>query len=175
VVEVLARSKHRTTLRCLSNILLLLLLVVASNCAETRPLLNRPDQDRSGDLATRLASARELWTTKHITTYSFRVERTCFCDPRRLVATVHVVEGRVASVDSVLGDGVSIEPVLQGQALNLFTIEELFEMIEREDPGLRHARFDPLLGFPIQVGLGDATVDTGVGYKLLYLNAEGLN
>jgi hypothetical protein len=93
----------------------------------------------------RLALARQRWASRGYHDYRFTLQRTCFCpntNPLRIVVVHDTVN---AVVDLTTGDGV---PRTYG-----LTVDDLFDVIRRaQEAGTPiEARYDPALGFPINV------------------------
>ncbi len=162
-------SKHESLLCGWSMFLVMLVLLASSSCVERQPMVEEGNPVRVGSLEKRLAAARALWASQRITTYTYRIESSCYCHPRQLRATVHVIDGQVAFVADVRGDGIPMEPVINGKPLTFHTVEELFDSIERADYRFRTAGFDRVLGFPVSFSFGDISIDAGVMYRILFL------
>jgi hypothetical protein len=152
-----------------SMLLVVLVLLASSGCVERRPVVDDGDGIIGGSPEKRLAAARALWDKRRITTYTYRIERTCYCDPGQLQATVHVVDGRVAFVADVRGNGFPMDPVINGKPIAFHTVEELFDIIERADYRYRTAGFDRVLGYPVSFSFGDIATDASVSYRTLFL------
>lgn len=99
-----------------------------------------------------LEEALERWTTRDFDDYRFRFERSCFCSPTRLSATVLVRGDTVSAVDSVWANGAPIEET--DHAFNpatVKTIDQLFDLIRAADQGRIDSvavEYDAALGFP---------------------------
>jgi len=83
--------------------------------------------------------------------WRYTLERTCFCMPGRLEATVHVENGQVVSISNVRGDG---EPFDGASPSDFKSIEELFALIneaEREGAAVVQVTYDEVLGYPTDI------------------------
>ena len=109
--------------------------------------------------ADSLAAARARWARNAPVSYSYTIQRSCEClaeaaGPVTVVVRNGVVESRtyVATGASVAAQYASIFPAVEG----------LFAMIDnaiKNGTTPLTTRYDPTLGYPIRIALGDPAVD----------------
>jgi hypothetical protein len=73
----------------------------------------------------------EDWRSKGFRKYDYRFQRTCFCSPFNLSATVTVNDGEVVAVSNVQSNG---EPITPPDLSQFRSIEELFALVKDEAP-----------------------------------------
>lgn len=109
--------------------------------------------------ADSLAAARARWARNAPTAYSYTIQRSCECvaetsGPVRVVVRNGIVESRqyVSSGASVAAQYAPIFPAVEG----LFSIID--DAIKNGTKPLT-TRYDPTLGYPTRIALGDPAVD----------------
>lgn len=110
---------------------------------------------------------RQKWLSQGFGKYKFKVERTCFCDPTFLSATVFVENGRIVGVAEAKTGGAEYpNPRLE----QFRSIEELFDMLSTETPksDVLAVAFDPTMGFPtrIDIDYDIRTADDEIRYQV---------
>jgi hypothetical protein len=124
-----------------STLLLAILLATAGCGAPTAP------NDRDG-----LAAARERWRIQGSATYSYEINRSCFCvfGGRRMTVTVQ--SGSVSGAD-YLDSGTAVEAAL---LTYVPTIPDLFDLIEaalEQRAAYFFARYDSEYGYPTKIDI----------------------
>jgi hypothetical protein len=121
------------------------LLAVA--CAPVYPPSTTP-----ASTPTDAAGYRAIWDANHPASYSYTIERTCFCVPLGPLA-VTVEDGRVTSI--VTADGKHLKP--SDPRLNAYpiSIDQLFDYAtEAETQSARsEIGYDPTLGYPARLDI----------------------
>ena len=83
---------------------------------------------------TTLDEARSRWEARGFTDYCYRFERSCFCSPSHLSATVMVRRDTVAALHDVRANGTPIEETEDAFDREMArSIEQLFALIEAAD------------------------------------------
>src|SRR5262245_41987656 len=77
---------------------------VMVSCSQPHSTASSPTA-QAEEFAQRLAMARARWESQHLSDYMFRVQRTCYCRPRVLSATIVVRGDSVDLVTDVSADG----------------------------------------------------------------------
>lgn len=122
------------------QLLLLAVLLTAAGCeAPTAP----------GNLDN-LADARARWRAQGAQSYSYEINRSCFCvfGGRRMTVTVQ--NGAVTGAE-YLDSGNAVEAAL---LTYVSTIPDLFDLIEgalQGSPAYFFASYDPLYGYPTRI------------------------
>lgn len=119
------------------------------------------------DLFGEPKSGQALWNSHEIDRYQYTLERTCFCMPGRLEATVHVENGQVVSIADVRGGG---EPYDGASRSDFKSIEQLFALIEeaeREGAAVVRVTYHSELGYPtdIHIDRDERLADEEVFYR----------
>jgi uncharacterized protein DUF6174 len=139
---------------------MLTVAVVTVSCSQPHSKTSSPIE-QAEEFAQRLAMARAQWESQHLSEYMFRVDCTCYCRPRVLSATVVVRGDSVDLVTTVLADGVP------GRTdMRFFTVDQLFDEIERSSPGRCSVRYHESQGFPVVVEFVQLADDSGVEYQI---------
>jgi Family of unknown function (DUF6174) len=118
---------------------------------------------------------RSLWTSKNLTSYSYTLQRGCFCATDALKAMrLEVRNGTLTSIKYV-DSGLDVPENLRP---NIFKIEAFFDLIDstRAKGGtVEKLSFDATLGYPSQMlidPIPDAT-DNAITYNISDLKALG--
>lgn len=113
----------------------------------------------STEPADRLAAARARWARNAPTTYSYTIRRSCECTAEMAGPVTVVV--RNGAVESRLY--VSSGSMVSAQYAQIFpTVEGLFAIIDdaiKAGTKSLTAQYDPTLGYPTRIALGDPAVD----------------
>jgi hypothetical protein len=113
--------------------------------------------DQSGERRA-LAEARQRWEEAALESFTYTLERRCFCIP--LTMEIEVVDGEIVRTAVIEGE--------EGDSLVL-SIDELFEVVADaldEHPARLSVEYDPVLGYPreIWVDLEENIADEEYGY-----------
>lgn len=132
------------------SLALLALLLAGAACeAPTAP----------GD-ADNLTAARTLWRARGADSYSYTINRSCFCVLGGRTVTVTVANGLVSAAE-YQGTGASVEQAL---LTYVATVPDLFDLIQNAldaNPAYFSASYDPVYGYPtrIEIDYSANTVD----------------
>ena len=133
--------------------LVVVVMFALAACAPVYPSATTPVST-----PTDAAGYRAIWDANHPASYSYTIERTCFCLPLGPL-TVTVVDGEVTSI--LTKSGKHLRP--GGPRLQAYpiTIDALFDYATEAET--RSARseigYDPTLGYPAQLDI-DWTAST---------------
>lgn len=125
--------------------LAVLAAVVLSACLTTTPGTPGP----TGPIADRANAQRTVWRSQGIRSYTFAIERQCFCpEDWRGPFDVTVVEGGATLVR--FNGGVAV----QDRVADLpKTMEALFDLIVANAPSEPDVAYDDRFGFPLRISL----------------------
>ena len=118
--------------------------------------------------------ARNLWTSKNLTSYAYTLQRSCFC-PSEITKAMRL-EVRNASLTSIKYIDSGLDVPANFQPTNLFKIEAFFDLIDstRAKGGtVGNLKFDAVFGYPTQMNLDPIplAVDDETYYFLTDLKA----
>lgn len=109
-----------------------------------------------------LRTNRRLWNQQKIDNYRYKLSNSCFCIPEfRGPLIIEVRNGRTTSItDANTGKPVNSESLRQYS-----TIPKLFNLIENVIKGGKSELtvvYNPKLGYPTQINIGNLAADAGV-------------
>jgi Family of unknown function (DUF6174) len=103
--------------------------------------------------ASSTLEGRNLWTSKNLSTYSYTLQRSCFCPLEFTKAMrLEVRDGALTSVKYV-DSGADVPANFRP---NIFKIEAFFDLIDSTRPKggtVENLSFDTVLGYPTQINL----------------------
>jgi hypothetical protein len=126
----------------------------------------------SGDSnTTQLQSNQQLWNQQNISSYRYKLQRSCFCiEEARQPVEVAVKNGRTISVTAVNSN----KPVNPEFFNNYDSIPKLFAVIQdaiNRKASRLDVKYHPTLGYPTQINID---YDTQLADEELYLTVENL-
>lgn len=112
---------------------------------------------------------RNAWEERSIESYRFRMKRTCFCEPHRILsATVTVTNGTVVNVEDAMSSGGLPEP--NPDMAEFKSVEELFDLIIQSsgEAELVLAAYDETLGYPnyVEIDPDVLGIDEEIRYEV---------
>ncbi|MEO5815107.1 MAG: DUF6174 domain-containing protein [Gemmatimonadaceae bacterium] len=119
-----------------------------------------------------LSTARARWSISAPASYTFVVARSCECLAEMAGPVVVSVRNRLAESRHYTGTGVEVPASYAG---NFPTIEAIFAVIDaavRDGTQPIDVQYDPALGYPTRVSLGDTSADGGTLFFVSQLRAQ---
>lgn len=120
--------------------------------------------------------ALALWESKGYDTYTYTLERSCFCFPGRISARVMVRADTVVALEDLRADGEPIsEFPWEGEAERFHAIDDLFALIQQAEEGTidsYSATYDSTFGYPTTLSLD---FDIRIADEELYYTARDLH
>lgn len=119
--------------------------------------------------------AKRFWDDLAISSYSFRLKRTCFCTPTRLSGIVRVRDGKVVSVEDAFDEFPS-KPIANPELSAFKSIDELLGVVVRAERGSAKSivEYDPDRGYPrsIVIDWFWRTIDDEIEYEVNQFQVE---
>ncbi|WP_375510649.1 DUF6174 domain-containing protein [uncultured Nostoc sp.] len=141
--------------------------ILVASLSLTAPVMSVPPThgvktEISNSNLTRLKINRQLWNRQKITNYRYKLSNNCFCVPDfRGPLIIEVRNGITKSITNAqTGKRVNSEALQQYS-----TIPKLFNLIQKTINGGESELtvvYDPKLGYPTQINIGNLAADAGV-------------
>jgi hypothetical protein len=152
------------------QLVILAAIISLLGCAHSvqPPSTGNPDQDA-------LNRNRALWKNANLSTYTYTYKRMCFCPPEKDIA-VTVQYGDVAAASYSPDD----TPVLPERLDDLFTVEELFQVIEKaitDEVARLDVTYNSELGYPesIFIDVDEQMADEEITHFVSNLHSTALH
>ena len=118
--------------------------------------------------ATEATEAQHRWESRHIASYAYNLDITCFCIHRGTYA-IEVRNGEITSVRNV---ATGAAPPAE-QVEWMMTVDRLFATINdaRQAGKPVRATYHPELGYPTEAEIGMLADDSGTLYRITNLRA----
>lgn len=121
-----------------------------------------------------LAAARALWHDRGAESYTYTVNRSCFCVLGGRTVTVTVTNGTVSSAEHA-ESGAAVDAAL---FTYVATVPDLFDLVQSAldaDPAYFFASYDPVYGYPtrIEIDYSNNVVDDEIAISARDLTLSG--